>query len=222
MSPPFGGIVSAHWAGLAGALVQVLLIDLTLASDNAVAVGMAAAGLPRAQRRRAIALGLFGAVVLLCGLAFFAVRLLRAGGGGLVLGGGLLLLLISLQMWKDLRGRRRGRDAERAPGDAQRTLLRALTQIFLADVSTSLDNVLAVAGVVRDQPPWVLFAGLGISVVLTGFAAVGVARLLHRWPWIGYIGLVVVVYVACHMLWDGAAELGWLRATGLAAATPSP
>jgi YjbE family integral membrane protein len=215
MDPPLGLIASVHWASLAGAFLQVLLIDLTLASDNAVAVGMAAAGLPSPQRHRAIALGLAGAIVLLCALAFFAVRLLQAGGGGLVLGGGLLLLMICWQMWRDLRARRLKHDQQPAPHVKPKTLMRALTQIFLADISTSLDNVLAVAGVVRDQPPWVLFAGLALSVALTGFAAVGVAKLLHRWPWIGYIGLVVVIYVAGHMLWDGAAELGWMKAVGV-------
>jgi YjbE family integral membrane protein len=155
-------------------------------------------------------LGLGGAVVLLCALAFFAVKLLKAGGGGLILGGGLLLLLICWQMWRDLRARRHGHTT--APGGyEQKTLLRALTQIFLADISTSLDNVLAVAGVVRDQPPWVLFVGLALSVVLTGFAAAQVARLLHRWPWIGYIGLVVVLFVAGQMIWDGTTQLGWVR-----------
>src|ERR1700685_2066497 len=95
-----------HWASLLTALAQVVLIDLTLASDNAIAIGMAASGLPRAQRRQAIALGLGGAVVLLCGLAIFAIQLLKAGGPGLILAGGLLLLLICWQMWRDLRGNR--------------------------------------------------------------------------------------------------------------------
>jgi predicted tellurium resistance membrane protein TerC len=89
--------------------------------------------------------------------------------------------------------------------------MRALTQIFIADISTSMDNVLAVAGVVRNQPAWTLFLGLGLSVVLTGFAAAWVARLLHRWPWIGYIGLFVVLFVAASMMHDGAKQLGWIR-----------
>jgi YjbE family integral membrane protein len=213
MAQFLGGMPSAHWAGLIGALIQVALIDITLASDNAVAVGMAASGLPQPQRHRAIMLGLGGAVILLCALAFFAVKLLKAGGGGLILGGGLLLLLICWQMWRDLRRRRHHRHQPgAAPGGYEhKTLLRALTQIFLADISTSLDNVLAVAGVVRDQPPWVLFLGLALSVVLTGFAAAQVARLLHRWPWIGYIGLVVVLFVAGQMIWDGSSQLGWAR-----------
>jgi len=212
MSFPHDG---PHWASLTAAFVQVLLIDLTLASDNAVAVGMAAAGLPSPQRHRAIILGLGVAIVLLCGLAFFAVKLLQIGGGGLVLGGGALLLLICWQMWKDLRTQHLKHDAKPAPSPRPKTMMRALTQIFLADISTSLDNVLAVVGVVRDQPPWVLFAGLALSVVLTGFAAVGVAKLLHRWPWIGYIGLVVVMYVAGKMIWDGTTELGLLKSVGI-------
>ena len=130
------------------AFAQVVLIDITLASDNAIAIGMAAAGLPPQQRRQAIVLGLGAAVVLLCGLAFFAVRLLQIGGPGLVLAGGLLLLLICWQLWKDLRARARGEDRT-TTRRKRKTLRGALTQIFIADISTSLDNVLAVAGVVR-------------------------------------------------------------------------
>ena len=202
-----------NWASLFSAFVQVVLIDLTLASDNAIAIGMAASGLPQPRQRQAIMLGLGGAVVLLCGLAFFAVQLLKAGGPGLVLAGGLLLLLICWQMWRDLRAKARGEGQDEA-APKHRTLLGVLTQIFIADVSTSLDNVLAVAGVVRDQPPWVLFAGLGLSVVLTGFAATLVAKLLQRMPWIGYIGLAVVLFVSGHMIWDGISKLGWLKAIG--------
>jgi YjbE family integral membrane protein len=210
MDHALAGLESIRWASLLGALIQVALIDLTLASDNAVAVGMAASGLPHPQRHYAIVLGLGGAVVLLCALAFFAVRLLESGGGGLVMGGGLLLLLIGWTMWRDLRARAHRRAEAQGTGP-HKTLLRALTQIFIADISTSLDNVLAVAGVVRDQPAWVLFVGLALSVALTGFAAAWVARLLHRWPAIGYFGLAIVVFVALHMIWDGAAALGWMR-----------
>ncbi|HEY1425622.1 MAG TPA: YjbE family putative metal transport protein [Caulobacteraceae bacterium] len=208
----FGGIDGAHGAGLIGALIEVALIDLTLASDNAIAVGMAAAGLPRPQRHYAIALGLFCAVLLLCVLGFFAVHLLELGGGGLILAGGVLLLLVSWQMFRDLRAGHDIRQAEERAARKPKTLLRALVLIFIANMSTSLDNVLAVAGAARGHPAWVLFAGLGFSVILTGFAAAGVARLMHRWPWLGYIGLVVVIFVAGGMLWDGAHQLGWLRA----------
>ena len=210
MAQLFGGIGGAHGAGLIGALIEVALIDLTLATDNAVAVGMAAAGLPKPQRHYAIALGLGGSVVLLCTMAFFAVHLLEAGGGGLVIGGGLLLLLVSWQMWRDLRAARDQREAEARAARQPKTLMRALGLIFIADVSTSLDNVLAVAGAVRGQPAWVLFVGLALSVALTGRAAAGVARLMHRWPWLGYIGLVVVIFVAGGMLYDGAHQIGWV------------
>ena len=202
-----------HWGSLWAALVQILLIDLTLASDNAIAVGMAASGLPLHQRRQAITLGLGGAVMLLCLLAVFAIALLKSGGGGLVLGGGILLLLVGMQMYRDLRRqeRRHHHLPEEDRPHEHKTLLRALFLIFIADISTSLDNVLAVAGVARDQPKWLLFIGLGISVALTGFAAAWVARLLHRWPWIGYIGLVIVLYVAGRMVFDGVVELGMIR-----------
>jgi YjbE family integral membrane protein len=196
----------SFWAALA----QIVLIDLTLASDNAVAVGMAATGLPKKQRHLAIVLGLSGAVVLLCVMAVFAIKLLKAGGGGLVLGGGILLLLVGYQMFRDLRAQDKHHAASDKPPE-HKTLMRALTLIFVADMSTSLDNVLAVAGVARDQPEWLLFAGLALSVALTGLAAVGVAKLLHRWPWIGYIGLVVVLYVAAKMVWDGAETLKWIK-----------
>jgi YjbE family integral membrane protein len=207
MSLLLSAFANIHWGSLSAAFLQIVLIDLTLASDNAVAVGMAAAGLPNRQRHLAIMLGLGGAVVLLCGLAFFAIKLLKAGGGGLVLGGGVLLLLVGWQMWRDLRihGRRR-HDGVEGPHE-HKTLFKALSLIFIANVSTSLDNVLAVAGVARNQPTWLLFLGLGLSIALTGFAAVWVARLLHRWRWIGYVGLAIVVFVALHMVWDGAWEV---------------
>jgi YjbE family integral membrane protein len=213
MGQLFGAFEGLHWGSFWAAFIQIVLIDVTLASDNAVAVGMAASGLPQKQRHLAIVLGLSGAVVLLCGMAVFAIKLLKIGGGGLVLGGGVLLLLVGFQMWRDLRARPPGHHHHHPDGQApeHKTLMRALTLIFIADMSTSLDNVLAVAGVARNQPEWLLFAGLALSVALTGFAAVGVARLLHRWPWIGYIGMVVVLWVAAKMVWDGAETLHWIR-----------
>jgi YjbE family integral membrane protein len=210
MSHLHGAFDGLQGASFWAALLQIVLIDVTLASDNAVAVGMAASGLPRKQRHLAMVLGLGGAVVLLCIMAVFAIKLLKAGGGGLVLGGGVLLLLVGFQMWRDLRAQDPKRHDASEPRE-RKTLLHALTLIFVADMSTSLDNVLAVAGVARNQPEWLLFAGLALSVALTGFAAVGVAKLLHRWPWIGYIGLVVVLYVAAKMVWDGAETLNWIR-----------
>ena len=127
-----------------------------------------------------------------------------------MLAGGLLLLLICWQMLKDLLSNAGGaRHAGAAP--KRRTLTGVLIQIFIADISTSLDNVLAVAGAVRDQPPWVLFAGLGLSVVMTGFAATWIARFLHRMPWLGYLGLGIVLLVSGRMIWDGVEQLGWLK-----------
>jgi YjbE family integral membrane protein len=199
------------WVETLGAFLQIALIDVTLASDNAVAVGMAASGLPNPQRHLAMVLGLSGAVVLLCVLAVFAIGLLNAGGGGLVLGGGLLLLLVGGQMWRDLRAEERILHHQPDKPHEPKTLFRALILIFVADMSTSLDNVLAVAGVARHQPEWVLFVGLALSVALTGFAAIGVARLLQRWPWIGYIGLLIVLYVAARMVFDGAEQLKWIQ-----------
>ena len=194
------------------AFVQIVLIDVTLASDNAVAIGMAASGLPTQQRHQAIVLGLGVAMALLATMAFFAIQLLKAGGGGLLMAGGALLLLVGWQMWRDLRGQKKHHTAG-ATGETHKpkTLMKALTMILVADLSTSLDNVLAVAGVARDQPPWLLFLGLFISIALTGLAAVGVAKVMHRWPWIGYVGLVIVVYVALHMAWDGAEQLHLIR-----------
>ena len=199
-------------AGAAVAFFQVVFIDLALAGDNAVAVGMAAAGLPPGQRKKAIALGLAAAVVMLIGFALITTRLLQMVG--LLLAGGFLLLWVCWKMWRDLRAQ--GREAE-AEGEAAlgvegaqarrapkaKTLRHALVQILLADLAMSLDNVLAVAGAAR-QHPWVLVGGLMLSISLTGLAAGYIAKLLHRFRWIGYVGLAIVIYVAAHMIWDGA------------------
>jgi YjbE family integral membrane protein len=207
-SPAVAGLL-AHWAGPATAFFQVVMIDLTLAGDNAVAVGLAAAGLRREQQRRAIVLGLAGAVVMLSGFALIAVQLLKLMG--LLLAGGLLLLWVTWRMWRDLRAQGR---AQEAVGEAvleghplpaagpPKTLVRALIQILIADVSMSLDNVLAVAGAAKDHPQVLVF-GLVLSITLTGFAAAWIARFLHKVPWLGYLGLAIVFYVACHMIWQG-------------------
>jgi YjbE family integral membrane protein len=209
------GITHHLSAGALGAFFQVVLIDLALAGDNAVAVGMAAAGLPQKQRRRAIVLGLGAAVVMLISFALITTQLLHFVG--LMLAGGFLLLWVCWRMWRDLR--RQGE--ERAEGEAAlseatgveidahpherpkpKTLRGALVQILFADLAMSLDNVLAVAGAAR-QHPWVLIGGLLLSITLTGIAASWIAKLLHRFRWIGYLGLAMVIYVAGHMIWDG-------------------
>lgn len=198
------------------AFVQVVMIDIALAGDNAVAVGLVAGGLPPHQRRRAIVLGLSGAVVMLIGLALIATQLLDVVG--LLLAGGLLLLWVCWKMWRDLRAQGREEEAEgeavleaasgvsmgAAPRDAAqpKSMVQALVQILAADLTMSLDNVLAVAGAAREHP-MVLVAGLILSISLMGLAANAIARLLHRFRWIGYIGLAIVLYVALHMIWEG-------------------
>jgi len=202
-------------AGAVTAFFQVVLIDVALAGDNAVAVGLVAAGLPQPQRRRAIMLGLAGAVVMLIGLALIATQLLKLVG--LSLAGGFLLLWVCWKMWRQLRAEGRAEEAEgeaaleeaagepaagALPHAKARTMGQALLQILAADLTMSLDNVLAVAGAARDHP-MVLIGGLLLSITLMGVAASWIARLLQRFRWIGYLGLVIVVYVACHMVWEG-------------------
>lgn len=196
----------SHWGGPAAVFLQVVIIDLTMAGDNAVAVGLAANGLPRSQRHRAIVLGLGAAVVMLIGFALIAVQLLKIIG--LLLAGGLLLLWVCWRMWRDLRAqdlaRADGGDAEAAI--APKSMGRALFEILAADLSMSLDNVLGVAGAARDHPQVLVF-GLLLSITATGLAASAIARLLHRAPWLGYIGLAIVMFVAGHMIWDGAMQI---------------
>ncbi len=212
------------YAGAIAAFFQVLLIDLTLAGDNAVAVGLAAAGLPAEQRRKAIVLGLAGAVVMLICFALVAVQLLNVVG--LLFAGGILLLWVCWKMWRDLRDASHTEEAagelalEDATGgehiDAKhplpalhgkpaKTLGGALVQILIADISMSLDNVLAVAGAAR-QHPYVMVFGLMLSITLMGVAATWIARLLQKWRWLGYLGLAIVFYVALHMVWHGHRE----------------
>jgi YjbE family integral membrane protein len=191
------------------ALGSVILIDIALAGDNAIAVGMAAAGLPATQRRRAILIGVIAAALLRIVFAIFTVQLLNVIG--LLLAGGLLLLWVAWKLWRELRGgaivEEEEREAEAAlegiePAAPAKTLRAAITQIVVADISMSLDNVLAVAGAARDHE-MVLIFGLALSVALMGLAASVVARLLRRYRWIAYVGLAIIVYVALVMVWDG-------------------
>jgi YjbE family integral membrane protein len=207
-------------AGAVTALLQVLMIDLVLAGDNAVAVGVVAAGLPRADRRRVIFWGLVAAVVIRIGFALITTQLM--GVIGLLLAGGLLLLWVCWKMWREMRNQAAAEEAQAqavlradpsAAHDAQPKSFRAaLLQILIADVSMSLDNVLAVAGAAREHPA-ILALGLLLSVALMGVAASGIAKLLHRHRWIGYVGLLIVLYVALHMMWQGhrdvVRDLGW-------------
>jgi YjbE family integral membrane protein len=189
------------------ALFQVLMIDLVLAGDNAVAVGLSAAGLDPKLRNKAILLGLAAAVVLRIVFALITTKLL--GIVGLLLAGGVLLLWVCWKMWRELSAQQQADEAAlQAHPNARATPLKAktfgaaFTQILIADISMSLDNVLAVAGAARAHP-MVLVAGLLISIVLMGVAANAIAKLLHRFRWIGYVGLLIVVYVALHMMWEG-------------------
>jgi YjbE family integral membrane protein len=192
------------------ALLQILIIDLSLAADNAIVIGMAASGLPPEQRHRAVWAGLGAATILRIGLAFFAVQLLHVTG--LTLAGGLLLLWVAWKMFQEIRHAQRMRDNKnKADEDLNRpiekkTLGSAIFQILIADVGMSLDNVLAVAGAARDHY-FILAVGLMLSIALMGLAANLTAKMLHRWPWLGWVGMVTVLYVAGHMIWDGAVQL---------------
>jgi YjbE family integral membrane protein len=196
-------------AGGLAALAQVILIDLVLAGDNAIVIGIAAAGLPRQQRRRAILVGILAATGMRIGFAFVAVELLAIIG--LVLAGGILLLWVSWKMWRELRASARAEedqafDEGNPQPHAPKTFGQAAWQIVVADVSMSLDNVLAVAGAAREHPA-ALAIGLGLSIVLMGVAASLIARILHRHHWITYAGLAIIVYVAFDMIWRGAWEI---------------
>jgi YjbE family integral membrane protein len=184
------------------AFLQVIMIDLVLAGDNAVVIGLAAAGLAPERRARAILVGIAAATVLRILFALIAVELLAIVG--LLLAGGILLLWVAWKMARELRGQRH-RDAAAAPAP-RKSFAQAAWQIVLADVSMSLDNVLAVAGAARQHIEALVF-GLGLSILLMGFAASLVARLLDRQRWLAYLGLAIVLYVALDMIWRGGVEL---------------
>jgi YjbE family integral membrane protein len=200
------------------ALLQVMMIDLVLAGDNAIVIGLAAAGLPLRQRTKAVLFGIIAATVLRITFAAATTQLLQIVG--LVLAGGVLLLWVSWKMFRELRNSSEvkssaievmadidinadGTIAKNAP---QKSFGQAAGQIVVADVSMSLDNVLAVAGAAREHLT-VLVIGLGLSVALMGFAAVYIARLLHNHRWIAYAGLLVILYVAVDMIYRGIGEV---------------
>jgi YjbE family integral membrane protein len=189
-------------------LGQVILIDLTMAGDNVVIMGTLTSGLPPKERRRVIMLGVGMALVFLIGFALIATQLLQIAG--LVLAGGLLLLWVAYNMYRELRP---GHDVTADDPDTEsvegpprtKTFLQAAIQITLADLSMSLDNVLAVAATARDHPA-VLFVGLALSVTLMGLAANFVARLVQRFRWIAWAGLLLILYVAAKMIYDGIVD----------------
>ncbi|MEN3351110.1 MAG: hypothetical protein V7632_4745 [Bradyrhizobium sp.] len=193
------------------ALLQVVLIDLVLAGDNAVVIGLAAAGLPAEQRRRAIVVGIIAATVLRIVFAGVATQLLQVIG--LLLAGGVLLLWVCWKMWRELREQSAhanelafSHGGSSAAPASRKTFRQAAVQIVAADVSMSLDNVLAVAGAAREHP-YILAFGLLLSVALMGVAADLLGRVLQKQRWIGSVGLAIIVYVAFEMIYRGSLEL---------------
>ena len=182
-------------------LAQIILIDLSLAGDNALVVGMAVAALPVQQRHRATMAGIGAATLLRIIMAFFAVQLLHITG--LLAAGGLLLLYVGWKMWSEIRATHHKKLNH---DKAAKKFSAAVWQIILADVSMSLDNVLGVAGVARDHMQE-LVIGLGLSVVLMGLVSTQIARLTARYPRIGYIGVAIIFYTAVRMIYDGAVDL---------------
>lgn len=201
----------SSWSALGDALLalfQVVMIDLVLAGDNAVAVGLAAAGLERRRRRKVIWLGLAAAVAMRIGLAMIATLLL--GLVGLLLAGGALLVWVAWRLWREMAARARARAAQRdaslRPAVRPISFAAAVLKILVADLSMSLDNVLGVAGAAHDRPLMLAF-GLLLSIGFTGMGAAFIAEAMNRRPWIGYVGLVIIVYVACGMIWQGHRDL---------------
>ena len=207
------------------ALGQVIIIDLVLAGDNAIVVGMAAAGLPKEQRAKVILIGIAAATVLRILFALVTTQLLLIIG--LTLAGGLLLLWVCWKFWRELMAQRRERlreakalkeltqdeeselaePPEALPGASPaKTMRQAIIQIVIADVSMSLDNVLAVAGAASEHT-WVLIVGLVLSVGLMGAAATVIANLLKRYHWIAYVGLAIILWVALDMIYRGSMEV---------------
>jgi len=195
-------------------LWQVVLIDLVLAGDNAIVIGLAAAGLPAAQRGKAILIGIVAATMLRILFAGLATQILQIVG--LLLAGGILLLWVCWKMWRELRASpaepMEAKEAAAAAagttaeGKPRKTLVQATWQIIVADVSMSLDNVLAVAGAAREHPMVMIF-GLALSIAMMGVAASFIARLLQNHRWIAYVGLAVILYVAVEMIFRGALDV---------------
>ncbi|MDP6572011.1 MAG: YjbE family putative metal transport protein [Rhodospirillales bacterium] len=202
------------------ALGTVIVIDLVLAGDNAIVVGMVAASLPREQRPKVIAIGIVAATLLRIVFTGSVTVLLQIIG--LLLAGGILLLWVAWKLWRDIEAERRNRRAQHraaadgaaeaqagdaaAPATEHKSFRAAVTQVIIADVTMSLDNILGVAGAAREHF-WVLVVGLVLSVAFMGMAATAIARLLERYHWIAYVGTAVIAYVAMVMVWEGAIEV---------------
>ncbi|MES2137050.1 MAG: YjbE family putative metal transport protein [Pseudomonadota bacterium] len=193
--------------GAIAAFFEILLIDIALAGDNAIVVGALAAGLPPAQRKKVILIGVIAALVLRIAFALVVSQLLQIVG--LVLAGGLLLLWVAWRMYRELKHQGESAGSDEVVGDehsgvkAARSFASAAWAVAIADVSMSLDNVLAVAGAARDHP-YILVFGLVLSVLLMGAAANVIARYIERYRWIAWGGLIVILWVALKMIFDGA------------------
>jgi len=188
------------------AFLQVLMIDLVLAGDNAIVVGALAAGLPAEQRKKVILIGVIAALVLRVFFALIVTQLLQVVG--LILAGGLLLLWVAWKMWRELHHVGESAGSPEIEGDADsgirsaKSFAGAAGAVAVADVSMSLDNVLAVAGAARDHPG-IMIVGLIVAVALMGLAANAIAKYIERYRWLAYVGLVVILYVAGKMMWEG-------------------
>ena len=194
-------------AGAFAAFLEILFIDIVLAGDNAIVVGALAAGLPAEQRKKVIMIGVLAALVLRIAFALLVTQLLQIVG--LVFAGGILLLWVAWRMFREIRHKDESAGSDEIAGDEHsglkpaKSFASAAWGVALADVSMSLDNVLAVAGAAREHP-WVLVFGLVLSVLLMGAAANIIARYIDRYRWIAWGGLVVILWVAAKMIYDGA------------------
>jgi YjbE family integral membrane protein len=202
-----------HLLADGAALLQVVLIDLALAGDNAVAVGLAAAALPAAQQKRVIFWGIMLALVLRIAFATGVKALLAIKG--ILLFGGLLLLWVAWRMWSDLQKHQPVQVMDPVAGEHMAegiasegkpptTFGRALLTIVVADVSMSLDNVIAVAGVARHSADWILWFGLVLAVGLMGIAASVIAKVIERYQWIAVVGVIIIVFAGTRMIWEDA------------------
>jgi YjbE family integral membrane protein len=202
-----GGLITA---GAFAAFIEILFIDIVLAGDNAVVVGALAAGLPAEQRKKVILVGVFAALVLRIVFALLVTQLLQVVG--LVLAGGILLLWVAWRMYREIRHQDESAGSDEIIGDehsgvkSAKTFAGAAWGVALADVSMSLDNVLAVAGAAREHP-YVLAFGLILSVLLMGAAANLIAKYIDRYRWIAWVGLLVILYVALKMVYEGAGHV---------------
>jgi YjbE family integral membrane protein len=197
------------WLAELSAFFQVILVDLVLAGDNAIVIAMVVANFPARQRAQLLMMGICAATVVRVIFAVATVHLMQIVG--LMLAGGLLLLWVCWKLWREIESVRAMELSPAgiygsSPPVQTKTVGRAITQIVIADISMSLDNVLAVAGVARNHT-WVLIFGLTLSIAFMGFCATVLARWLQRYHWIAYIGLLTILYVACAMVWDGSMEV---------------